>query len=293
MSIKIVIYSFSFWLRRTKPCETQLTFSLAFWFLWQPAYTKDLPKDGAKPLASPKHTNQEEERNGSHKVFPITYADDTGGLTTSNHGSMDFSNEDSDEEEIASVVSESRVSVGRYNVKESYASILQAIFEKYGDIGASCHLESVAMRSYYMECVCFVVQELQSTLAMELTNSKVKELQAILKDVESAQLRVAWLHSILEEIAENMELINQHQEVVMAKAKCDHEAETLRKELELDLETLAQKEQEVADIKTQIANARDRLKDFELKSSDLDKNMVSIKSEVGKLDAKSLLDQLS
>ncbi|XP_028777727.1 uncharacterized protein LOC114734291 isoform X1 [Neltuma alba] len=257
-----------------------------------PAYHKDLPKDPAKQLGSPKHTNQEEEKNGSPKVFPITYADDRGGLTVSNGGSMDFSNEDSDEDEIASVASESRVSVGRYHVKESYAPILQSIFDKYGDIGQSCHLESVAMRSYYMECVCYVVQELQSSSVMELTKSKVKELMAILKDVESAQLRVAWLHSILEEVAENMEIINQHQEVEMAKANCDREVESLRKELESDLKVLAQREQEVTTIRTRIADARDRLKELEIQSSELDRSMLSIKSEVGKLDSKSLLDGL-
>ncbi|KAF7810770.1 uncharacterized protein G2W53_031746 [Senna tora] len=262
-----------------------------------PAYHKDMPKVFSKQLASPKLTIQE-EKNGSPKVFPITYVDDTGGLTTPNgESSMDSSNrhtnEDSDDEEdTASVISECRVSVGRYHVKESYAPILKSIFDKYGDIGASCHLESVAMRSYYVECVCFVVQELQASLTMELTKSKLKELLAILKDVESAQVQVAWLHSILEEITENVELINQRQVVEMAKANCDHEAQTLRKKLELDLESLAQKEQEIAAINTQIANTKDRLKELELKSSALEKSMVSIKSKVDRLDSKSLLDEL-
>ncbi|KAK4284866.1 hypothetical protein QN277_001643 [Acacia crassicarpa] len=256
-----------------------------------PAYHKDLPKDCSEPVGSPKHTNQGEEKNGARKVFPITYADDTGGLTASN-GSMDFSNEDCDEDEIRSVVSESRVSIGKYHVKQSFAPILKSIFDKYGDIGHSCHLESVAMRSYYMECVCYVVQELQSSSTMELTKSKVKELMAILKDVEAARLRVAWLQSILEEIAESMETIYQHQEVETAKADCDREVESLRKELEADLETLALKEQEVTTIRTRIADARERLKELELQCSELDKSMQSIKSEVGKFDSKSLLEGL-
>lgn len=259
--------------------------------LWQPAYHKDLPNGCAEHPGSPKHKNQEVEKNGSPKVFPVTYADDTGGLGASNE-SMDYSNEDSDEDDIGSVVSESRVSIGRYHVKESFAPILRSIFDKYGDIGQSCHLESVAMRSYYMECVCYVVQELQASSAMELTKSKVKELMAILKDVESAQLRVAWLHSILEEIVENMESIYHHQEVETAKANCDREVESLRKELESDLKTLALKEQEVTSIRTRIADAEDRLKELELQCAELEKSMLSIKSEVGKLNSKSLLDGL-
>ena len=201
-------------------------------------------------------------------------------------------NEDSEGDDTESVVSESRVPVGKYHVKESFAPILLSIFDKYGDIGATCHLESVVMRSYYIECVCFVVQELQSASIMQLTKSKVKELQAILKDVESAQLRVAWLRSILDEIAENMELINQHRAVEVEKAKSDHEVESLRKKLESELETLAQKEQEVTDIKTRIEEIKGRLGELELKSSDLDKNMLSIKSKVDNLGSKSLLDQL-
>ena len=201
-------------------------------------------------------------------------------------------NEDSDGGETESVVSESRVPVGKYHVKESFAPILRSIFEKYGDIGASCHLESVVMRSYYVECVCFVVQELQSTPIMQLAKSKIMELMAILKDVESAQLRVAWLRSIVDEITENIELIDEHCVAETAKANSDREVESLNKELESNLEILAQKEQEVTDIKTRIEAIRERLSELELKSCDLDKNILSIKSKVDNLDSKSLLDEL-
>lgn len=259
-----------------------------------PVYQKDQLKDGAEHLANPIQTNEEDTIASQ---IPITYVDDTGeGLTvTSAGGSIDSSfsgiprdNEDSDEEEIKSVISESRIPVGKYNVKESFAPILQSILDKYGDIGATCHLESVAIRSYYIECVCFVVQELQSASIMQLRNSKVQELLAILKDVESAQLRVAWLRSMLDEIVENVELMDQHREVKVAKANSDREMESLRGELESELEALAQKEQEVADIKTRIPEIRDRLSQLELKSSELDKSMLSIKSKVDSLIANHL-----
>jgi len=201
-------------------------------------------------------------------------------------------NEDSDGEETESVVSEARVPVGKYHVKESFAPILRSIFEKYGDIGASCHLESVVMRSYYVECVCFVVQELQSTPMIELTKSKIKELLAIIKDVESAQLRVAWLRSIVDEIGESIEHMDEHHIAEMAKANSDREVETLNKELESNLESLAQKEQEVTDIRTKIEEIRKRLGELELKSSHLNKNILLLKSKVDNLDSKSLLDEL-
>mgnify|MGYP000971921801 CR=1 FL=1 len=105
--------------------------------------------------------------------------------------------EGSDDEEAHSVISDSCVSVGKYHVKESLASILQSIFDKYGDIAASCHLESNAIRSNYLECVCFVVKELQSTSVMQLTKSKVNDLSAILKDVDTSQIDISWLQGII------------------------------------------------------------------------------------------------
>ncbi|TKY75508.1 Phospholipase protein [Spatholobus suberectus] len=240
-----------------------------------------------------------EDKVASHNVVPIIHVDDTEeALTPSAGGSIHSSlsgtprgNEGSDGE-IESVTSEPRLQVGSYQIKESFASILHSILDKYGDIGASCHLESVAVRSYYIECVCFVVQELQSASIMQLSKSKVKELLAIIKDVESAQLRVAWLRSALDELAENIELINHHQEVEAEKDNSGRQVESLREELESELETLAQKEQEVANIKTRIPQITGRLSELELQASELNKSMLSIKSKVDNLHIKSLVDEL-
>ncbi|XP_004497178.1 uncharacterized protein [Cicer arietinum] len=266
----------------------------------KPVNDKVQPKDGSENLYSTIPTKQAGDKNSSTKVVPITSVDDIGeGLTTSAGGSKHYcfsdflrDNEDSDEEESESVVSETRVPVGKYHVKESFAPILLSIFNKYGDIGESCHLESVVMRSYYIECVCFVIQELQSTSVMHLTKSKVKELLAILNDVESAQLRIGWLRSIVNEIAENVVLMNEHRSMEAAKANSESEMEALRKELESKMEILTQKEQEVTDIKTKIEGIREQLGELEKKSAHMEKNMLSIKSKVDKLDSRSLLDQL-
>ncbi|XP_057424309.1 uncharacterized protein LOC130717920 isoform X2 [Lotus japonicus] len=275
--------------------------------LHKPANHKAESENGCEHLAVPVKTKQEGDKNSSPKVVPITTSvDDTGSeaVTTkslcgsSKHfcSSDDIDDQDSDDdndgEETESVVSETRVPVGRYHVKESFAPILRSIFEKYKDIGASCHLESLVMRSYYIECVCFVVQELQSTTIMQLTKSKIKELLAILKDIESAQLRVAWLRTIVDEIAENIELFSEHRDVEAAKANYDLEMEKLRKELESENEILVQKEKEVSDIKTKIEDIKEHLSELEVKASDLDKNLLSIKSKVQNLDSKSLLDDL-
>ncbi|CAK8535746.1 unnamed protein product [Lathyrus sativus] len=102
-----------------------------------------------------------------------------------------------------------------------------------------------------------------------------------------------WLRTIVNDIAKNIELINEHQTVETEKAKSDKEIKSLKKELESKTEILVQKEQEVANIKTKIDRIiRERLGELEVKSSDLEKNMLSIKSKVDNLDRRSLLDEL-
>ncbi|XP_014499422.1 uncharacterized protein LOC106760510 [Vigna radiata var. radiata] len=266
----------------------------------KPSYLKDQPRDHVANSMTTTH----DEKKTSRKVVPVTHHVDhteelglnisAGGSVGSTFSGIPRGNEANlnDEAETESVSSEPRLQVGRYKVKESFVSILQSIFDRYGDIGASCHLESVVMRSYYVECVCFVVQELHSSSLIQLSSSKVKELLAILKDVESAELDIAWLRSALDELAENIELVNKQQVVEAEKDYSGHEVETIKEELRQELETLAQKEQEVADIKARIPEIRGRLRELELKSEELNKSMLSIKSNVDNLAIKSLVDEL-
>lgn len=264
-------------------------------------YHKDQAKDDDDKFSNNHtETSEEDEKNNSDEVDPSTYVNDTDeGFTTSAGKLLDFSfsgismiDDHDNGEDTVSVVSEARVPIGKYSVRETFAPILRSIFQKYGDIGASCHLESVVMRSYYIECVCFIVQDLHSSSIMQLTKCKVKELMAILKDVESAQLQVAWLHKILDEVAEHVELVNRQRDVEIAKANSENEVESLREELQSEMEILSQKEQEVDAIKARIDETRDRLRELELKSSELDKCMSLIKSKVDSLDGKSLIDEL-
>lgn len=197
-----------------------------------------------------------------------------------------------DDDEIQSVISDSCVSVGKYHVKERLASILQSIFDKYGDIAASCQLESMSLRSYYLECVCTVVKELQSSSVIHLTKPKIKELLAILKDVESSQIDVSWLRGIINEITKDIELISQHRAVESAKTTCDSELEAKRKELASQMEDLSLKEKEVAIAKKQVAKTRARLSELELKASQLSETIFSIRSKVENFQGRSLLDEL-
>uniref|UniRef100_A0A2P2JR39 Uncharacterized protein MANES_04G072100 n=2 Tax=Rhizophora mucronata TaxID=61149 RepID=A0A2P2JR39_RHIMU len=199
--------------------------------------------------------------------------------------------EESDVSDAQSVISDSCVSVGKYHVRANVASILQLIFAKYGDIAANYRLESTSLRAYYLECLCIAVQQLQSMSFKQLTKTKVKEMLAVVKDVETAGIDVTWLHGILDKLAEAMELSNQHETTEAAKADCDHALESSNNELESMMEDLAKKEKAVADAKTRIAEARSRMSELELESSELDHTISSITSKIEKISFKPLGDE--
>ncbi|PON89960.1 Phospholipase-like [Trema orientale] len=268
--------------------------------LTTPDHPNGPPKEAANSIASepPIHLKEDQNHHALPEAvsYPVTN-EKREGTTGSASESLSFSFsglpqafEESDDDEAQSVISDASVSVGKYRVKGRLSPILQSIFDKYGDIAASCQLESIAMRSYYLECVCLVIQELQSTQIMQLTKSKVKEMFAILKDVESAGIDVSWLHRVLSESAETIEMISQHRAFEVAKTNCDNDLESTRKQLESRMEELALKEKEVAETKKLISETRAHLRELELKSSLLNDTVSSIKSKVESLNSKSLLD---
>eukprot|EP00257_Ricinus_communis_P017595 XP_015576069.1 uncharacterized protein LOC8283686 isoform X1 [Ricinus communis] len=228
---------------------------------------------------------------GAIKNVEITNGRSTESLNFTFSG-ISRATEGSDDEEILSVISDSCVSVGKYHVRANSASILQSIIDKYGDIAANCRLESTSLRTYYLECLCSVVQELQSTSLNQLTKSKVRELLAVLKDVESAQIDVSWLRSILNGLTEAVELNNKQQAAEEAKTNCDHVIESTRKELESMVEELGQKEQAVANTKARIEEISAHLSELELESSELSDTILSLRSKIDNFHSKPLRDQI-
>ncbi|XP_030514249.2 uncharacterized protein LOC115728063 [Rhodamnia argentea] len=195
-------------------------------------------------------------------------------------------------EEVQSVALDSRVSVGKYYVKESVSSTLRAIFEKYGDIAESCRMESIAMRSYCLECVCLVVHDLRSSSTTQLTESKLQEMSAVLKDLESSRIKVDWLCQVLERLSKSEELIAQRDAIKVEKSKCDRVLEATKLKLEHHLEDLAKKERAVADAKARVAETEDRLRQIELDSSKLGESIASLQSHIESHRLSSLLDEL-
>lgn len=211
---------------------------------------------------------------------------------SSSFSDPDRPSENSCDKEVQSVALDSRVSIGKYYVKESVSSTLRAIFDKYGDIAESCRMESIAMRSYCLECVCLMVHDLRSSSTTQLTESKLQELLVVLKDLESSQIKVDWLRQVLERLSKSEELIAQHDAIKVEKAKCDRVLETTKQKLERHLEDLADKERAVADAKARVAETEHRLRQIELESSKLGECIASLQSHIESHRLSSLLDEL-
>ncbi|GKV23994.1 hypothetical protein SLEP1_g33656 [Rubroshorea leprosula] len=245
--------------------------------------------------ATPTRVKEAEKIQASSQAGPDQNVED--GRDATNSSTFSFSGilrapEGSDEEEVQSVISDSCVSVGKYLVRSSVSSTLQSILNKYGDIAANCQLESASIRAYYLECLCSVVQELRSTSFQQLTKAKLKEMLAVLKDVESVHIDVTWLRSILNEFLEVIELVTQRHTIETTKSNHKRSLESTRKELESQLEVLAQKEKEAEDARERVAEIEARLRVLKLECSQMDKTISSIKSTVEKFNGKSLVDEL-
>lgn len=268
----------------------------------QPENSKELKKGSFISFASSAHSKEDDnDIVDNADADPRAIADDLrnsmprflfGSMgSRSSMSSVDRSS-NSDDEDAQSVASESRVTVGNYIVKARVASILEAILEKYGDIAENCRLESIAMRSYYLECICFVVQELQNNSFLHLTKPKIKEMLAIVKDMEASRVNVGWLHRILDELSEVSEFTTQHQTIKAAKTKCDRALESAKKELEQQHEEIAKKEMEITNSKAKIAEIQESLRKLELESAQLNDSFSSLNSQIDSFHFKTLLDEL-
>ncbi|CAN8229338.1 unnamed protein product [Cochlearia groenlandica] len=162
-----------------------------------------------------------------------------------------------DIDDLESVKSETFVSVGKYIVRSGSSTILSDIIEKHGDIAQDCKLESDSMRSRYLECLCSLMKELKSTPIKKLTKLKVKEMLAIVKDLEKINIEVSWIRLILEEFSrfqEDEESEKEKQEELV-KAK--------REELEAEEEELIRMEEEVEEARLRIEEARAKMVEIE------------------------------
>ncbi|CAN1259565.1 hypothetical protein LINPERPRIM_LOCUS10184 [Linum perenne] len=140
------------------------------------------------------------------------------------------------------------IPVGRYHVRAGIAPTLSSILDKYGDIAENCILESISVISYVLECLCYLLRGIQS-----LTNSKpkVKELLAVLKDVESVGIDVSWLR-------DEVVIVN-----IQQQAECHLAIELVRRELESLMADLDSKEKDLAEAAAKVERLKVGLEELE------------------------------
>ncbi|KAI7746849.1 hypothetical protein M8C21_016306, partial [Ambrosia artemisiifolia] len=83
------------------------------------------------------------------------------------------------------------VCVQGYKVKQSVAQILEAVFNKHGDIAANCIFEKNSVTSSVLEVVCEAVQRIQTSNFTKY----IEEIECHVSDAETANIDVTWLRA--------------------------------------------------------------------------------------------------
>ncbi|XP_010530917.1 PREDICTED: uncharacterized protein LOC104807376 [Tarenaya hassleriana] len=254
---------------------------------------KDLIVDSNKAVKPVSKKKADDEKNGSAgeiRSFSFLSPPRSNENDEESNDEDDDDDDDDDEEnneilgeeiELESVLSESCVSVGKYRVRPAVSAILTSIIDKHGDIAVNCKLESASMRARYLECLCLLVQELKSTPVTQLTKVKVKEMLAVLKDLDSVNIEVGWLRTVLEEFAE-------FKDVDRARERHVEQVRSTRAALEDQEADLARMEKEVTEARSRVEEARARVAELEKEGLRLE----GIGSKGERFKGKSFLEEL-
>nr|XP_043636785.1 uncharacterized protein LOC122607801 [Erigeron canadensis] len=97
------------------------------------------------------------------------------------------------------------ICVQGYEVKESVAPILEAIFKKHGDIAAECIYTIASVKASFLEAVCEVVRRIQANDVTE----KMEEIEALVSQAQAAKIDVSWLWVHLEAIYKRKEVMKK------------------------------------------------------------------------------------
>ncbi|XP_009109547.1 bcl-2-associated transcription factor 1 isoform X2 [Brassica rapa] len=192
-------------------------------------------------------------------------------------------------EESQSMISESYVSVANYRVKSSVAETLQAIISKHGDIAASSKLQSNVTRSYYLESLAAVVMELRTSGLKDLTKTRVAEMAAVVKDMESVKIEVTWLKKAVAELGEAVECAGEYEAAKAEREACERDMKARKGEMEEMREELGKREKEIRECRERVTAVAGKLGQLEMKGSRLSKNLDMFHSKVDKFQGEVVL----
>ncbi|CAH2061652.1 unnamed protein product [Thlaspi arvense] len=184
------------------------------------------------------------------------------------------------------------VSVANYKVSQSVSATLKAIIDKHGDIAASSKLQSTSTRSFYLESLAAAVMELKSTALRDLSKTRVAEIAAVVKDMDSVKIDVTWLKTAVGELAEAVECFGQYDAAKMEKEECKRGMTEGKVEMEELKEELRRREEETKDCRERVTAMAGRMGQLEMKDSRVRKNLELFQSKVHKFEGEAVLIEL-
>ena len=187
------------------------------------------------------------------------------------------------------VQSTSTVSVGDYKVRASVSATLEQILDKHGDIASASKLHSLATRSYYLDMLASVVFELRTTPLKHLKESRVVEMLAIVRDVESVKIKAGWLTPVLEEIVEAVKHYDQHERSRVEREVWEGEVLLVRQEMEREGKELKEKEKKLKEWRERTTEMAGKLGSLDMRRARLDKSLALLSSKVDKFQGKYVL----
>ncbi|GJR29890.1 phospholipase-like protein [Tanacetum coccineum] len=97
---------------------------------------------------------------------------------------------------ICSILLEHGENGSVYSVKQSIAPILEAIFNKHGDILADCSFQVASVRTCFLEVICEVVKRIESSDVSTII-SDMEDIQRQVSEAHAANINVSWLRDQL------------------------------------------------------------------------------------------------
>ena len=193
-----------------------------------------------------------------------------------------------EDDDCSSYIPESNtplLTVEGYRVKPNFAPILRDILSKHGDIAANCGKKSIAFRSLLVENVCSIVQILKATEFMSLTPLEIDSSLDLLRDIESNDVEVKWLHQRLHEIQEAKRLLKESPKLKLTKTQSSITTKMIKKEIETH-------EEEVCKLRQKINFLKDELEVRREDERKLDEVLSHTKSLVKRFYYGSMIDGL-
>ncbi|CAA7028336.1 unnamed protein product [Microthlaspi erraticum] len=250
-------------------------------------YPEITPKSGSNTPIHHKSGKSRSEQDTQNKQPPDESEDFSLSEISRMKGIIVKKNVTRDEK--TSILSESYVSVGDYKVRASVSATLELILEKHGDIASASKLHSLATRSYYLDLLASVVLELQSTPLKHLKESRVAEMLAIVKDVESVKIKASWLKPVLEEIVEAVKHYDQHKMSITEKEVWEGDVLLARQEMEKQWKELREKEKKLKELRERMTEMAGKMGKLDMRRARLDNSLAFLSSKVDKFQGKSLL----